>query len=1039
VEVVFKKLSMEQMTIIPKNKTLSVAEDYELLRKTGREYIENLGSELWTDYNEHDPGITILEALCYAITELGYRTNIDIADLLTGTDGKISADQPFYTAREILTCSSLTINDYRKLLADIIGVHNAWLYADDRDVLSNGQQLPINEVPLYADCKKDILTPDKTAHPLFISGLFRVLLDLDNDDQFGDLNKGDIEIFNPVSTGATPKFRAGEISFTMELPHIADVDIELVKAAAEEAHITLVEVNQEDAKWKSTVTTDTGLPPFTFVVTINIKPAGKKIELADLQDFFTPKYVSQVFYEYGMKLEKIKAILLLAKKTLHANRNLCEDFIKIETVRDEEVAICCDIDVRPDTDMEAVQAEAFYVIENYLNPSINFYLLKELMAKGTAVDEIFLGPKLNHGFIDTAELEATQLRDVIHTSDIINLLMDIPGVLSVRNFMLTKYDDIGNTIPGQVGLKWCMHINPRHKPVLSINRSKIIFYKNNFPFLATYAEIRDSLKLMRANRERPKLKGQQDDLLIPLGTFRQLDEYWSIQNDLPQTYGVGQAGLPLTATPLRKAQAKQLKAYLLFYDQLLGDFFSQLQHSKNLFGLDDLKQTYFSQFLAEIPDIAPVFKQMPPGNALLKDVFLDQDSTLASVNKEWKALVETDTLFKDRRNRFLDHLLARFAESFNEYVLMMFSLNYQDRTAESISSEKLISNKIDFLKEYPVLSYARGTAFNYFPLTPTNDIDDTKLWDTDNVSGLEKRASKLAGIKNYLRRFLSCVKNIEIKTIKEKVIQEDSTELVKTYYEFVLQNMRGDKLVQSEKFDSKADLEKVIEELLELLDDKPNYLYDSKANKIEIIGADNKVLARTAGDYNTKSSAEKAIKQFVFEFSEACPDAEGMLLIEHLLLRPRTSDYKLMHVCLDKDCEFCGEEDPYTYRASVFLPYWTEQFNNMNFRSYFENMIRTEAPAHIMLKVCWISNEQMCQLELDYKRWINALAYYTHTPLDVDRGIELKEANDNLVLLLATLHSVYPEATLHDCDESVNTNPVMLGKTILGTLKPKKP
>ena len=319
---------MEQMTVIPKNKKLSIAENYELLRKTGRDYIENLGSELWTDYNEHDPGITILEALCYAITELGYRTNIDIKDFLTGPDGKISAAQPFYTARNILTCSALTINDYRKLIADIIGVHNAWLYADDRDVLSKNQQVPINEVPLFADCKKDILTTDKTEHPLFISGLFRVLLDLENDDQFGDLNKGDIEIFNPVSSGATPKFKAGDISFTMELPYVSDIDFEFVKAAADETHITNVDVSQEDAKWKCTVTTDTGLPPLTFIITINIKPSDKKIELADLQDFFTPKYISQIFYQYEKKIEKIKSILLLVKKTLHESRILCEDSYK---------------------------------------------------------------------------------------------------------------------------------------------------------------------------------------------------------------------------------------------------------------------------------------------------------------------------------------------------------------------------------------------------------------------------------------------------------------------------------------------------------------------------------------------------------------------------------------------------------------------------------------------------------------------------------------------------------------------------------------
>ena len=110
----------------------------------------------------------------------------------------------------------------------------------------------------------------------------------------------------------------------------------------------------------------------------------------------------------------------------------------------------------------------------------------------------------------------------------------------------------------------------------------------------------------------------------------------------------------------------------------------------------------------------------------------------------------------------------------------------------------------------------------------------------------------------------------------------------------------------------------------------------------------------------------------------------------------------------------------------------------MNFRTYFENMIRDEAPAHIMLKVCWLGNMQMRELELIYKRWINALADYTHHPLDINTEKTFKTANDALVLLLPTLHTVYPEATLHDCDESINTNPVMLGKTILGTIKPTK-
>jgi hypothetical protein len=59
------------------------------LRKEGLKYIEKLGNTFWTDYNAHDPGITILEALSYVITELGYRTDFETKDLLTNKNGKI--------------------------------------------------------------------------------------------------------------------------------------------------------------------------------------------------------------------------------------------------------------------------------------------------------------------------------------------------------------------------------------------------------------------------------------------------------------------------------------------------------------------------------------------------------------------------------------------------------------------------------------------------------------------------------------------------------------------------------------------------------------------------------------------------------------------------------------------------------------------------------------------------------------------------------------------------------------------------------------
>ncbi|MEO6550275.1 MAG: hypothetical protein ABIN94_19885, partial [Ferruginibacter sp.] len=90
---------MEESITIPKNRILPASQDYDFLRSEGLKHIEELGSSLWTDYNEHDPGITILEALCYAITELGYRNGFDMKDLLCKQDGSVVDDQVFFSAK----------------------------------------------------------------------------------------------------------------------------------------------------------------------------------------------------------------------------------------------------------------------------------------------------------------------------------------------------------------------------------------------------------------------------------------------------------------------------------------------------------------------------------------------------------------------------------------------------------------------------------------------------------------------------------------------------------------------------------------------------------------------------------------------------------------------------------------------------------------------------------------------------------------------------------------------------------------------------
>lgn len=57
--------------------------DYDKLKQYGLEYIQQIGHVNWSDYNLHDPGVTFLEALCFSLVDLGYRTQLPVEDYLT--------------------------------------------------------------------------------------------------------------------------------------------------------------------------------------------------------------------------------------------------------------------------------------------------------------------------------------------------------------------------------------------------------------------------------------------------------------------------------------------------------------------------------------------------------------------------------------------------------------------------------------------------------------------------------------------------------------------------------------------------------------------------------------------------------------------------------------------------------------------------------------------------------------------------------------------------------------------------------------------
>ena len=989
---------MNTTLTIPKHVKRPSAEDWDYLRERGLEYIAALNSKLWTDHNLHDPGITILEALCYAITDLGYRASFPIEDILTSDPDPAQVDysKQFHTARAILTSRPVTLLDYRKLIIDVEGVSNGWLVKTDQ------------EVPLFADCKKSELTYTykKGLHDVKLRGLWKVLVEFEEDFTLGDLNSGS---FNH-------DIREGDLKgmkWEVFLPQWFEME-QLLRSFAGATEITKVtattsqlrsdfwngkgEVKYKDADGKNQILS---LPKVRIGLLANVNDIEWEEDTVEKELGKTDK--KSIIYLYRERLARIFEIIDEVMRVVQDNRSLCEDFNGIRTVPAEEVALCADIELENDADVDEVMAEIYFQAEQYLSPSVSFYTLKQLLDGGSPVEDIFQGPILKHGFLKDKEVEDSSFRSKVYASDLINIIMDIPGVVAIHRFLMSKYDEDGN--PLATDRQWTLNISDGHKVRLNKTRSKVLFFKSELPILPDDAGVKRHLMLLEGANQQIKLTQFQGDLPVPTGNFRDVNHHYPLQNDLPQTYGVGESGLPESALAdydtrqIRTAKARQLKAYLLFYDQLLANYLSQLANVDKLFSWDEnVITTYFTQYLDEIKGVEEA--------SIEDEIYVDKNI----LENELNDLTEPLGLFHQRRNRFLDHLLARFAERFNDYATLMYAI---DRSG---AAENLISDKQDFLRDYPEISSERSRGFNY-------RLAD-EIWDTNNVSGLEKRASRLLGFDSYLRSTLYC------EEIEEKLELLESGSGSNKKWQVILKDDSDNIIFQSvKKYTKEDDAKAALKEMVGAGRAESAFSVEASGQKFKVLlKKGSKTLAQSKNLSKTKADELKA--ELEEAFTKSC-DIEGMHLVEHILLRPREKGEQLFEVCLDKNCELCGDEDPYSFRASVVLPYWPNRFRYMEFRSYVEKVLRQEAPAHVDLKICWIDQAQMKEFETIYRNWLEQMA-----KPEIDEAA-LKEARKQMVIILQNLRNKNPLATLHDCrDSDPDLNPVQLGHTLLGTFKP---
>ena len=535
--------------------------DYASLREEGIRHLERVAGHLWTDFNTHDPGITILEQLCYAITDLGYRASYDLPDLLA--EGGADSSAGLFSAARILTSAPVTLADKRRLILDVTGAKNAWI-----EPVAEPQPLLSHE----PGAKEVWIGPPRAAsEPIWLRGLYRV-----------QIEKSDF----------------------------VDIDGSILRREAAQRFL--------------------------------------------------------------------------------GRRALGEDLDVVRILAPQDVELHAHVEIAPTEDPEGVAAKIFAAVQHYLSPHVEFRTLAEMRATGAPMEEVFNGPPLDHGFVDDATLACLERCSAIHRSDLIHAIMEVEHVRVVRDVRVRV---------GEKSSQWSLNLDPGSTPRLDYRRSTLGLERAHRPVSLDTHEVVDRF---REEQRRAVVRGRlpvaERDLPVPRGRNRNVANYYSIQHQLPATYGVGAAGLAASASPERKARAKQLKAYLTIFDQILANCFAQLARARELLSADgDAEPTYFSQMVADASlGLAEVQRGAPAAHAA-----------------RLRAITNTvSERSPQRKSRFLSHLMARFAEEFTDH-------SREGTRPAGAASDRRAVHKKGFLANYPELSGARGVGYDTTDPEPT--------------------------------------------------------------------------------------------------------------------------------------------------------------------------------------------------------------------------------------------------------------------------------------------------------------------------------
>lgn len=636
--------------------------------------------------------------------------------------------------------------------------------------------------------------------------------------------------------------------------------------------------------------------------------------------------------DYNTRTEKGKAnreneVCSGVKKLLLQNRNIGEDFEEPELLRACEIDVKADIVIDRSEIPEEILAEIYAVLHKTLNPELKFYSENEMIQKKFSPENIYNGPPLDNGFILDEDLKRERPLE-IDTADLVKVIVEIKGVLLVRSlFLFVNGTQIVNK-NYKLDKSEFPFINLKNKePLINlfIENDKIPVKQSLFKSLLMKKE---HYKGVRYAIKQDKNAGE----FMKRGNYRDVQNYFSIQNLFPAIYNLYEIP-PDVRRKIQlndkagNAKAKQLKAYLMIFEQVIANYLSQLANVDLVLsapGNQPNPKTYFSQPLYNIPDVAKILAafSMPDDYRFSMEWEKFKRNMENSYRKFLNTEMESEDVYYDRKTRVINHMLARFNYHPNKYPVELYVRLYGWKNSND-EKNAILQWKAALLNDLPSLTQNRNQGFDYYE----------QSWESESArGGFEEKMNRLLFIKNPLNRYLSDVFNSDQSSIHAKPssksdnksgepgnwyadIDGDDDDKVALYEPVPLSNVtqekgEGDSAGDYSLFFERTSIhffkDGLVKNRLKIIAD-PN---SDKGQWLVIQKLNNPNYWKIAGRYADKKIAGKVLNDFTRKLKGINIQSEGFHLVEHVLLRPLlNSSFFGFNIVLADNCIIAKQKD----------------------------------------------------------------------------------------------------------------------------------